>query len=79
MELWAEINRRANLRSKAEAVPSLPNPKDAEDEHPEGTIFEELIIHYKDLVGRAEEMIVNSVSGEVESGLKAHFTHGGSA
>ncbi|TFK93535.1 hypothetical protein K466DRAFT_572441 [Polyporus arcularius HHB13444] len=76
LELWVEINRRANLRSKAESIPSLPTPNGTEDEPPEGTIFEELIRHYHSLVGRAEELIVTSVTGEVESGLKPHLQGG---
>ena len=78
LELWAEINHRANLRTKAESVSSLPNPRQNEDEPPEGTIFEELVRHYHALVERAEEMIVQCVTGEVEAGLKAHL-QGGSA
>ncbi|KAI0359047.1 hypothetical protein OH77DRAFT_1420580 [Trametes cingulata] len=73
LELWAEINRRANLRTKAESVSSLPNPRENEDEPPEGTIFEELVKHYHALVNRAEEMIVQCVTGEVETGLKPHL------
>ncbi|KAI9068018.1 RINT-1 family protein [Trametes sanguinea] len=73
LELWEEINRRANLRSKAESVPSLPNPRDTEDEPPEGTIFEELVRHYNALVDRAEDMIVQCVTGEVETALKPHL------
>ncbi|KAH9891013.1 RINT-1 family protein [Cubamyces lactineus] len=76
LELWAEINHRANLRTKAESVSSLPNPRQNEDEPPEGTIFEELVRHYHALVDRAEEMIVQCVTGEVEAGLKAHLQGG---
>ncbi|KAI0823023.1 TIP-1 family-domain-containing protein [Trametes gibbosa] len=73
LELWAEIGRRVNLRTKAESVASLPNPNGNEDEPPEGTIFEELVRHYKALVGRAEDMIVQCVTGEVEASLKPHL------
>ncbi|KAI0768609.1 TIP-1 family-domain-containing protein [Trametes elegans] len=76
LELWAEINRRSNLRTRAETVSSLPNPNLNEDEPPEGTIFEELVRHYTALVGRAEEMIVQCVTGEVEAGLKPHLQGG---
>ncbi len=58
-----------------DTVSSLPNPKVEEDEQ-EGTIFEELVRHYHTLAGRAEELIVSSVTGEVESGLKAHLQGG---
>ena len=78
LELWEEINRRANLRTKAEAVPSLPNPSGASEDPHEGTIFEELIRHYQELVERAEDMIVASVTNEVEGELKAHLQSGGS-
>ena len=54
----------------------LPNLNSTEDEPPEGTIFEELVRHYRDLTGRAEELIVSSVTGEVESGLKPHLQGG---
>ncbi|KAM5532788.1 hypothetical protein V8D89_013585 [Ganoderma adspersum] len=73
LELWAEINHRASLRARAESIPSLPNPNTTEDEPPEGTIFEELVRHYQDLARRAEELIVSTVTGEVESGLKSHL------
>ena len=55
---------------------SLVGTNAAEDEPPEGTIFEELVRHYHSLAGRAEEMIVTSVSAEVESGLKPHLQGG---
>jgi hypothetical protein len=74
LELWAEINRRTNLRAKADTHPSLPEPKGMPDEYaPEGTIFEELVVQYRKLVDRAEGMIVQQVCGEIETGLKAHF------
>ena len=79
LELWTEINHKASLRSRAQAVASLPDPHGGESEVPEGTIFEELVVQYGKLVERAEEMIVHTVCGEVEAGLKAHFSAGGSA
>ncbi|KAI0706059.1 RINT-1 family protein [Cytidiella melzeri] len=77
LELWAEINRKANLRSRAVAAPSLPDPKGSDEDVPEGTIFEELVVQYNKLVIRAEDLIVHTVTGEVEAGLKAHFSSGG--
>lgn len=75
LELWAEINRKASLRTRAEAVPSLPDPKPpAEEDVPEGTIFEELVTQYGKLAERAEDLIVQSVCGEVEQGFKAHYS-----
>ncbi|CAL1696309.1 unnamed protein product [Somion occarium] len=79
LELWAEINHKASLRSRAEAAASLPDPKSADAEVPEGTIFEELVVQYNQLVVRAEELIVQSICNEVESGLKAHFNSGDSS
>ncbi|OBZ79146.1 RAD50-interacting protein 1, partial [Grifola frondosa] len=78
LELWAEINHKASLRSRAESVASLPRPKDQEheDEPLEGTIFEELVTQYAALAARAEDMIVQCVCGEVEVGLKAHLSGG---
>lgn len=77
--MWAEINRKAALRSRAVAVSSLPDPKGNDDDVPEGTIFEELVVQYNKLVTRAEDLIVHTVTGEVEAGLKPHFTGGASA
>ncbi|GJE85916.1 RINT-1 family protein [Phanerochaete sordida] len=80
LELWTEINHKAALRARAEAAASLPDPKGAaEEEAPEGTIFEELVTQYGKLVTRAEDMIVHSVCNEVEAGLRQHFQSGGSA
>lgn len=79
LELWAEINRKAALRSRAVAIASLPDPKGSDDNIPEGTIFEELVTQYHKLVTRAEDMIVHTMAGEVEAGLKPHFSGGGSS
>ncbi|KAF9821810.1 hypothetical protein IEO21_00240 [Rhodonia placenta] len=73
LELWAEINRRASLRSRAQAAAALPDPKGGEDA-PEGTIFEELVTQYGTLAERAEDMTVQSVCSEIEAGLRAHFS-----
>lgn len=62
------------MRARAESHPSLPDPKTITAEAPEDTIFEELIIQYQRLVNRAEDMIIQQVCGEIEGGLKAHFT-----
>ena len=43
---------------------------------PEGTIFEELVTQYLKLVSRAEDLIVHTITWEVEVGLKAHFAAG---
>ena len=74
MELWTEINQRAYLRARAEAHASLPDPKLAEEGAPEDTIFEELVQQYAKLSSRAEDMIVQQVCGEVEGGLRMHFS-----
>ena len=79
LELWAEINHKAALRSRAEAVRSLPDPKTIGAEVPEGTIFEELVVQYNQLANRAEDLIIQSVCNEVEVGLKTHFISGGSS
>lgn len=79
LDLWAEINHKAALRARAEAAASLPDPKGAAEDAPEGTIFEELVTQYGKLVTRAEDMIVHTVCNEVEAGLRQHFQSGGSA
>nr|GAT43660.1 predicted protein [Mycena chlorophos] len=71
LELWTEISRRASLRAQAQAAGSLPDPRSA---GPQETVFEELIGLYRRLMERAEDMIVHQVCGEIESGLKAHFS-----
>ncbi|KAJ7293754.1 TIP-1 family-domain-containing protein [Mycena rebaudengoi] len=74
LELWTEINHRASLRSQALAASSLPDPRTVGSAVPQETAFEELVTQYRKLVNRAEDMIVHQVCGEVEGGLKAHFS-----
>ncbi|CCM00322.1 uncharacterized protein FIBRA_02352 [Fibroporia radiculosa] len=78
LELWTEISRRASLRSRVQAERALPDLKEGEIEAPDGIIFEELVTQYGKLVERAEDMITHSVSGEIETALKAHFSSGSS-
>lgn len=68
------MNQKASLRARAKANASLPNPKNPESSNTEDTIFEELIVRYRGLASRAEDIIVQQVCGEVEGGLKAHFS-----
>jgi len=75
LELWAEINRKASLRSRVESAPLLPDPKTStEEDVPEGTIFEELVTQYGKVGERAEDLIVQSVCSEVEQAFKAHYS-----
>jgi RAD50-interacting protein 1 len=74
LELWAEINRRATLRSRAEEHPSLPDPTNLDDSSmPEETIFEELVLQYGKLASRAENIMVHQICAEVEGELKKHL------
>lgn len=73
LELWTEINKRASLRSRAEASGSLPDTFTSE-ESPEETIFQELIDKFSVLCKRTEDMVVQQVCGEVERGLRAHLS-----
>ncbi|KAF9243838.1 TIP-1 family-domain-containing protein [Melanogaster broomeanus] len=76
LELWAEINTRASLRTRMESQPSLPEPNTRPHDElatPEGTIFEELITQYAKLSSRAEDMLVQQICGECEAALKPHF------
>lgn len=52
----------------------LPSPNSDGVDVPEGTLFDALVVSFEKLAELAEEMIVHSVCGEVEAGLKAHFT-----
>lgn len=72
LELWTEINRRPSLRALAEAHPLLPHASAAEDA-PQETIFDELAVHYRKLVSRAEDMIVQQIYKEIEGDLRAHL------
>ena len=45
-----------------------------EEGTPEDTIFEELVHQYAKLSNRAEDMIVQQVCGEIEGGLRTHFS-----
>ncbi|KAJ7770915.1 TIP-1 family-domain-containing protein [Mycena maculata] len=74
LELWTEINHRASLRAQALAASSLPDPRAVGSAVPQETVFEELVTQYEKLARRAEDMIVQQVCGEVEGGLKAHFS-----
>ena len=74
LELWAEISRQKSLRALVDGVPTLPRPSGNSGDVPEGTLFDALVVSFEKLAERAEEMIVHSVCGEVEAGLKAHFT-----
>ncbi|KAK7041921.1 hypothetical protein VNI00_008903 [Paramarasmius palmivorus] len=73
LELWTEINRRAGLRAQAQAHSALPDPTTASSDNSQETIFEELVVQYRKLGGRSEDIIVQQVCAEVEAGLKAHF------
>jgi RINT-1 / TIP-1 family len=73
LELWAEINHRASLRATAEGNASLPDLEISETAVPEDTIFEELVTQYGKLIKRSEDMIVQQVCGEIESGLRPHL------
>ncbi|KAI9444970.1 TIP-1 family-domain-containing protein [Lactarius indigo] len=73
LELWAEINLKASLRARAEMHPSLPDPKNSSQDATDGTIFEELVQQYEQLVARTEDIIVQQVCAEVEAAWKVHF------
>ncbi|ESK95519.1 rint-1 family protein [Moniliophthora roreri MCA 2997] len=73
LELWTEINRRAGLRAQAQAHSALPDPTAVPSDDSQETIFEELVVQYRKLEGRSEDIIVQQVCAEVEAGLKAHF------
>jgi RAD50-interacting protein 1 len=73
LELWSEINRRASLRARADEHPLLPDPEEEDKAALDSTIFEELIAQYSKLASRAEDMLVQHIVSEIESGLRAHF------
>ncbi|EEB89487.1 hypothetical protein MPER_12406, partial [Moniliophthora perniciosa FA553] len=58
LELWTEINRRAGLRAQAQAHSALPDPTAIPSDNSQETIFEELIVQYRKLGGRSEDIIV---------------------
>jgi hypothetical protein len=73
LELWAEINHRASLRTSAKGNPCLPEPHTLEAAVPEDAIFEELVGQYGKLIKRSEDMIVQQICGETENSLRRHF------
>lgn len=72
--MWAQITQDPFLRARAVDNPLLPNPTTQKGELPRNTLFEELISQYRNIVRRAEDMIMQQLCGEVESALKAHFS-----
>ncbi|KZS93221.1 hypothetical protein SISNIDRAFT_454361 [Sistotremastrum niveocremeum HHB9708] len=76
LELWTEINRRASLRARADAHPSLPHTQSDHRAHVETTIFQELVAQYAKLFDRAGDLLVRLVCAEISSELKQHLaTH----
>lgn len=76
LELWADMHVKAALRVRAEGNPLLPNPaptSSAVDVAPDGTLFDVLVKAYAELVRRAEVMLVQLVTAEVEGLLKPYF------
>lgn len=68
------MNQKASLRAGVQATASLPNPKGPDTDHIDDTIFGELVVHYRKLARRAEDIVVHQICSEVESGLKAHLS-----
>ncbi|CAK5280068.1 unnamed protein product, partial [Mycena citricolor] len=74
LELWTEINHRPALRAQVQHLHCLPEPSAVGSTDPEDAIFDELVGRYDRLAIRAEDMIVLQICGEVEGGLRAHFS-----
>lgn len=50
----------------------LPSLTDMDESAADGTIFQKLMSLYHDTATHAQDMIVQLISTEVESGLRAH-------
>ena len=72
--MWTEINQQPHLYSYADNTSLLPDPKPAEGDIPSNTLYDELILQYRKVVTRAEDMVVQQVCGEIETALKVHFS-----
>ncbi|KIY65897.1 hypothetical protein CYLTODRAFT_378693 [Cylindrobasidium torrendii FP15055 ss-10] len=75
LELWTEINKRASLRSRAQACAFLPSPTGVESYASDDTVFDVVKAHYIQLSSRALDIMVQQVGAEVEASLKAHLTN----
>jgi len=68
------VSDSAGLRARAdenELMPPLPPARGAESGG--GSIFDKLIEDYGGLAGRAEDMVIQHVCGEIEMELRVHF------
>ncbi|KAF8898463.1 TIP-1 family-domain-containing protein [Infundibulicybe gibba] len=74
LELWMDVHKHFDLRAQFEANKWLPNPATETADTPHNTIFEVLLVQFRSLAEHAEDMMVQQVCGEVESGIKIHLT-----
>ena len=72
LQLWAEFDTDPVLRNWAAKTPLLPSLLQSDDSAPRETIFNKLVSMYHDTVTRSQDMIVQLVCTEVESGIRAY-------
>ncbi|KAF9569869.1 RINT-1 family protein [Agrocybe pediades] len=72
LQLWTEFGTDEDLRHWVQTSSYLPNLANLDASSPGETVFTEMIARYAQLATRAEDMIVQLVCSEVESGLRAH-------
>jgi hypothetical protein len=74
LQLWSDFGRDNNLRNWAERSSLLPSLSNLDASSPNETVFTEMLARYHQVSVRSEDMIVQLVCSEVESGLRAHRT-----
>jgi hypothetical protein len=72
LQLWADFHSDPILRNWANKTPLLPPCSDPDDPAPRETIFHKLVNLYHDIVSRSQDMIVQLVCTEVETGMRAY-------
>ncbi|KAH9486638.1 RAD50-interacting protein 1 [Psilocybe cubensis] len=72
LQLWEEFIGDQDLRHWAQTSPYLPDLSNGSNPSPGDMIFSKMISNYKHLCVRAEDMVIQLVCGEIESGLRAH-------
>ncbi|TFK30758.1 RINT-1 family protein [Coprinopsis marcescibilis] len=75
LELWQDILRDPLARENASQSQLLPKPSwgNTGGQAVHDTIFDEIRTKYQTIIGRAEDMIVQQVCGEIEAELRPHI------
>lgn len=72
VQLWADFNSDPILRNWANKTSLLPYLSDTDGPSPRETIFQKVGTMYGDIASRSQDMIVQLVCTEVETGLRGY-------